>query len=78
MITSGFLRVSLRHWRYKLRTSFCRPDRRAIVNYICRIVFSPGRLWSSWPREYVILVLLTEKFLVDGPGDGGRHYWTHC
>lgn len=36
MLTSGFLRVSLRHWRYKLSTSFCRPDKRAIVNYICR------------------------------------------
>ena len=43
MITSGFFRVSLRHWRYRLSTSFCRPDRRAILSVTCGVL-------TGWSR----------------------------
>lgn len=34
LLTSGFFRASLRHWRYRTSTSFCNPDRRAITDSV--------------------------------------------
>lgn len=60
MITSGFLRVSLRHWRYKLSTSFCRPDRRAMVSFSGGAdFFDFNWMWSGWPRECLLLIKLS-------------------